>query len=102
FPADGLLLPHARPDAVEADAAAHEEALPPRSGQVGPHREPVLVAAARDLELVARQANVQAVEVLSDFLADEGVRVVPADVPFVRLARLRVRDDSLELRHGLP
>src|SRR3989442_2942181 len=87
---------------MEADAAAQEEALPSRPGQVGPHRKSVFVAASGDLELVAREPDVQAVEVLPDLLADERVRVVTRDVLLVRLPGLRVGDDRFELRHGIP
>jgi len=31
-----------RPDGMEADSAAHQEAFPPRPGQVAPHRKPSL------------------------------------------------------------
>src|SRR5207249_1971665 len=86
---------------MEADTAAQEEAFPARPGQVGPHRKSVFVAPSRDLKLVAREADVQAVEVLADLLADEGVRIVTRDVLLVRLPCLRVGDDRFELRHGL-
>src|SRR5713101_8293732 len=75
--------------------------IPARPWQVGPHRKSVFVAPAGDLELVPREADVQAVEVLADLLADEGVRVVTRDVLLVRLPGLRVGDDRLELCHGI-
>src|SRR5436309_12944389 len=87
---------------MEADAAAQEEALPSRPGQVGSHRKSVFVAPSGDLKLVPRQADVQAVEVLPDLLADERVRVVTRDVLLVRLPGLRCGDDRLELRHRFP
>src|SRR5207245_3821197 len=86
---------------MKADAAAQEEALPSRPGQVGPHRKSVFVAPSRNLELVAREPDVQAVEVLPDLLADERVRVVTRDVLLVRLPGLGVGDDRFELRHGI-
>src|SRR3989475_5577242 len=100
--ADRLLLAHPGSDGMEADAAAQEEALPSRPGQVGPHRKSVFVAPSGDLKLIPRQADVQAVEVLPDLLADERVRVVTRDVLLVRLPGLRVGDDRLELRHRFP
>src|SRR5439155_26400326 len=100
--ADRLLLADPGSDGMKADAAAQEEALPSRPGQVGPHRKSVFVAPSRDLKLVTRQADVQAVEVLPDLLADERVRVMTRDVFLVRLPGLRVGDDRLELRHGIP
>src|SRR5206468_7303411 len=88
---------HPRADGVESDPAAHEQALPPRPRQGVPHGEAVLAAAPSDLELVSRQPDVQPVEVLAELLADKGVRIVPCDVPLVRLPALRIRDDRFEL-----
>src|SRR5439155_727699 len=101
-PADRLLLPDPRARRMEPDAPADQEALPPRPRQVGPHREAVLVAPSSDLELVAGQADVQAVEVVAELLADQGVGVMPGDIPLVRFAVLRIRDDRLEFRQRAP
>src|SRR5438093_9733819 len=101
-PADRLLLPDPRARRMEPDAPADQEALPPRPRQVGPHREAVLVAPSGDLELVAGQADVQAVEVVAELLADQGVGVVPGDVPLVRLAVLGICDDRFEFRQRAP
>src|SRR3989304_2546389 len=54
----------------------------------------------RDLGLAPRQAEVEPVDLVPDFLADERVRVVSGDISLERPAGLGVRDHGLELRHG--
>src|SRR3989442_8470451 len=66
-PADRLLLPHPVPRCVEADASGQEDTAASRARQVPAHREPVLVAPAGDRELVAREPDVQTIDLLAEF-----------------------------------
>src|SRR2546425_3130166 len=101
-PTDRLLLPHPRSRSVESDPTRKEHSPSPRTREIPAHGEPVLVAPPRDRHLVSGQADVEAVNLLANLAADEGVRELPRDVPLVRLPALRVGDDGFELCHGAP
>src|SRR4030042_5333151 len=93
-PPDVLPPPEAALEGVEAYALREQELLPSRSWEVLAHREPILVAPARYLELVSGETDEYAVDYAAHPLADQRVGVVARNRGLIRLAILWIADNG--------